>query len=111
MQVYATGACTECPIKAQCTTAKTRLIKRWEHEAVLDTVEARLEQHPEMMGLRRETVEHVFGTFKFWMGATHFLTTRLKNVRTETSLHVLAYNFKRVLNLVGTGALIEALSG
>ena len=110
MRVYWCTSCGSCPLKAQCTTGKERRVKRWEHEAVLETVEKRLEQNPEMMGLRRQTVEHPFGRLKCWMGATHFLTTKLTGVRTEMSLHVLAYNFKRVLNIVGTGALIEALS-
>ncbi len=109
MRVYWCTACESCPIKAQCTTGKERRVKRWEHEAVLETVEKRLEQHPEMMGLRRQTVEHPFGTLKFWMGAVHFLTRKLPGVSTEMSLHVLAYNFKRVLNIVGTATLVETL--
>lgn len=109
LYVYATKACKDCPIKAQCTPAKARRIRRWEHEVVLETVEKRLGAHPEMMGLRRQTVEHPFGTLKFWMGAVHFLTRKLPGVSTEMSLHVLAYNFKRVLNLVGTAALVETL--
>ena len=97
------------PFGAACTTGDQRRIKRWEHEAVLETVEQRLAAHPEMMSLRRQTVEHPFGTLKFWMGAVHFLTRRLKGVRTEMSLHVLAYNLKRVINIVGTTVLIEAI--
>jgi len=61
------------------------------------------------MRIRRQTVEHPFGTLKAWMGATHFLTTRLKNVSTEMSLHVLAYNMKRVMNILGTKGLIQAM--
>lgn len=92
MRFYWCTACESCPIKAQCTTGQQRRVRRWEHEAVLEKVEARLEQHPEMMGLRRQTVEHPFGTLKFWMGAVHFLTRKLPGVSTEMGLHVLAYN-------------------
>lgn len=62
-----------------------------------------------MMRIRRQTVEHPFGTLKAWMGATHFLTRTLERVSTEMSLHVLAYNFKRVLDLLGNSALIKAI--
>ncbi|MBM9968339.1 transposase, partial [Pseudomonas aeruginosa] len=64
---------------------------------------------PEMMRIRRQTVEHPFGTLKSWMGATHFLTKTLDRVSTEMSLHVLAYNLKRVLNVLGSGALMAAM--
>lgn len=96
-------------MKGQCTTGKYRRIKRWEHEDVLELVQSRLNQEPEMMRLRRQTVEHPFGTLKAWMGATHFLTKSLKNVSTEMSLHVLAYNMKRVMNILGTKGLIQAM--
>lgn len=96
-------------MKGQCTTGKHRRIKRWEHEDVLEAVQSRLDQKPEMMRLRRQTVEHPFGTLKAWMGATHFLTKSLKNVSTEMSLHVLAYNMKRVLKILGTKGLTQAM--
>src|SRR5277367_4955288 len=66
---YATKACQNCAIKNACTTAKQRLISRWEHEHVLEAVQRRLDEHPEKMRQRRETVEHPFGTIKAWMGA------------------------------------------
>ena len=72
-------------------------------------MQARLERTPERMQLRRQTVEHPFGTIKMWMGYTHFLTKTLPRVRTEMSLQVLAYNMLRVMNLIGVGALIEGL--
>ncbi len=72
-------------------------------------MQRRLDHNPDKMRIRRETVEHPFGTIKAWMGATHFLTTRHHNVRTEMSLHVLAYNLKRVMNILGTESLIEAI--
>ena len=97
-----------CPMKAQCTTGQERQLKRWEHEAVTDAMQQRLDREPEKMRIRRQTVEHPFGTLKFWMGAVHFLTKTLARVRTEMSLHVLAYNLKRVMSLLGIGATIAA---
>jgi hypothetical protein len=107
---YLTNACQACAIKGQCTTGKQRRITRWEHEHVLEVVQQRLDEHPEKMRQRRETVEHPFGTIKYWMGATHFQMKTLKKVGTEMALHVLAYNLKRVMNIMGVGALIEAMS-
>ena len=87
---YWTSACQACAIKGQCTTGKQRRITRWEHEHVLEVVQQRLDEHPEKMRQRRETVEHPFGTIKYWMGATHFQMKTLKKVGTEMALHVLA---------------------
>jgi len=98
---YRTGACQSCAIKHSCTTAKERLISRWEHEHVLEAVQRRLDEHPEKMRQRRETVEHPFGTIKAWMGATHFLMKTLPKVATEMALHVLAYNLTRVMAAYG----------
>jgi transposase len=106
---YWSSACLGCPRKSKCTTGKERRISRWEHEAILDTVEARLEHAPEMMKVRRSTAEHPFGTIKFWMGATHFQMKTLRHVGTEMSLYVLAYNMKRVINILGAKKLIEAI--
>jgi len=107
---YWTTACTTCPIKVQCTTGKERRITRWEHEAVLEKVQRRLDKKPDMMHVRRETVEHPFGTIKSWMGSTHFQMKTLKNVATEMALHVLAYNLKRVMAIMGVGPLMAAIS-
>ena len=96
-------------MKSQCTTGVQRRISRWEHETVLDDLENRLNQAPEMMKARRETVEHPFGTLKLWMGYTHFQMRTLERVSAEMSLHVLAYNLKRVMNIMGTTTLTEAL--
>lgn len=74
---------------------------RWEHQAVLEQMQARLDHAPDMMRIRRQTVEHPFGTIKAWMGATHFLTRTIEKVSTEMSLHVLAYNMKRLIKLLG----------
>jgi len=106
---YWSSACPGCPLKAQCTTSNYRRIARWEHEAVLEAMQARLDQQPDAMRLRRQTVEHPFGTLKAWMGATHFLTQRLPRVSTEMSLHVLAYNLKRVMQLLGIAPLMQAM--
>ena len=94
----------------QCTTGKERRITRWEHEHILEDVQQRLDEHPEMMRTRRETVEHPFGTIKYWMGYTHFQMKTLKRVATEMALHVLAYNLKRVINIIGIRPLIAAMS-
>ncbi len=106
---YWTNACRQCAIKDQCTTGKQRRITRWEHEHVLETVQQRLDEHPEKMRQRRETVEHPFGTIKYWMGYTHFQMKTLKRVATEMALHVLAYNLKRVMNIIGIAPLIAAI--
>ena len=106
---YWTTACQACALKSNCTTGKERRISRWEHEAVLEAVQARLDRNPTKMRERRQTVEHPFGTIKSWMGATHFQMKTLKNVSTEMALHVLAYNMKRVMRILGVGGLIEAI--
>jgi transposase len=106
---YWCSVCPACPMKEQCTTGKERRVKRWEHEAVIDAMQARLDRDPDKMRVRRQTVEHPYGTIKAWMGATHFLTRTLGRVSTEMSLHVLAYNLKRVMNILGTGALRDAI--
>jgi hypothetical protein len=96
-------------MKSQCTTGKNRRISRWEHEFILDELEARMERAPDMMKVRRSTVEHPFGTIKSWMGSTHFQMKTIKRVSAEMSLHVLAYNLKRVIKILGTKQLIEAI--
>ncbi|MBT8044897.1 MAG: IS1182 family transposase [Verrucomicrobiae bacterium] len=106
---YWTNACQTCAIKHQCTTGKERRIRRWEHEHVVEAVQQRLDEHPEKMRQRRETVEHPFGTIKSWMGSTHFQMKTLKRVSTEMALHVLAYNLKRVMNILGIGPLMAAM--
>jgi len=106
---YWSSACVRCSIKSQCTPGDYRRVSRWEHEAVVEAAKVRLADHPNVMRTRRATVEHPFGTLKAWMGSTHFLTKTLKCVSTEMSLHVLAYNIKRVINLVGTQKLLEAI--
>ncbi len=106
---YWTTKCHGCAIRSDCTTNKERRIRRWEHEGVLDAMQKRLDQVPQAMALRRQTVEHPFGTIKAWMGATHFLTRTLKRVSTEMSLQVLAYNMKRVIAIMGVESLMAAI--
>jgi hypothetical protein len=107
---YWSSACPRCPMRAQCTPAPYRRITRWEHEQVLEAMQRRLDRTPEASKLRRQTVEHPFATLKAWMGATHFLTKTLPKVRTEMSLHVLAYNMKRAMNLLGAKVLLQAIA-
>lgn len=109
MRRYWSSDCPRCAIKSQCTPSDYRRVSRWEHEGVLDAMQARLDRQPEMMRVRRQTVEHVFGTLKFWMGAAHFTMRRLKHVQTEMSLHVLAYNLKRTIKILGVGPLLAAI--
>ena len=106
---YWTKDCHGCPLKSKCTTSDVRRISRWEREDVLERVQKRLDLNPGKMRQRREIAEHPFGTIKSWMGATHFLMKRKVNVTTEMSLHVLAYNMKRVMNILGAGPLIAAI--
>ena len=106
---YWTTACPRCPLKSQCTTAPLRRITRWEQEHVLETVQQRLDENPQAMRQRRETVEHPFGTLKMRMGATHFLMKRLPKVATEMALHVLAYNLTRVMNIIGVQPLLAVM--
>jgi transposase len=109
LHLYWTSRCRHCHIKTQCTSGVHRKMIRWEHEAVLEKAQTRLDRNPHMMRTHRAVVEHPFGTLKAWMGATHFLTKTLDRVNTEMSLHVLAYNLKRMMNIVGTKPLIEAM--
>jgi transposase len=107
---YWTTACGTCPLKSQCTTGKERRIPRWEHEHVLEAVQRRLDEHPEAMRVRRETAEHPFGTLKARMGTTPLLMKTLPKVATEMALSVLAYNFTRVMNIIGIKPLMAAIA-
>ena len=109
MRVYMTRHCASCPLKAKCTTGKERRVKRWQHEHVLEAAAADLKKQPQAMRMRKKIVEHPFGTIKHCMGATHFVMKRLPNVQTEMSLHVLAYNLRRVINIFGVPKLIAEL--
>lgn len=105
-----TKTCRACHLKSQCTKSKgLRRITRWEHQGQIDRMDKLMVAMPDSMLIRKQTVEHPFGTIKSWMGATHFLTRGFKNVGTEMDLHVLAYNLTRMIKIVGTQALIKAL--
>jgi hypothetical protein len=106
---YWSSACSKCALKGQCTTGKYRRVSRWEHEQVIEAAERRLDEQPQRMRVRRSTVEHPFGTLKAWMGHTHFLTKTLPRVSTEMSLHVLAYNLKRLMAIMGIESLMVAI--
>jgi transposase len=108
---YWTSVCGQCALKEKCTKSKERQVSRWEHEDVLDRAQDRLNANWDMMAVRSATVEHPFGTLKSWMGHTHFLTKTLDRVKTEMSLHVLSYNMKRMIRIVGIKPMIEAIQG
>lgn len=91
---------SQVPDQISVHTGTNHRIARWEHEEALDRMSKRLAERG-VARIRRKTVEHPFGTLKAWMGATHFLTQPLPRVRTEMSLHVLAYNLKRMVNIMG----------
>ena len=110
LTTYWSSNCKSCALKPSCTTSGQRRIKRWENEAVLDQMQTRLENMPDAIKIRRCTIEHTFGTLKHWMGASHFLMKTKANVSTEMSLHVLAYNMKRVISIMGSVALTKAMA-
>ncbi|MDQ2762090.1 MAG: transposase, partial [Pseudomonadota bacterium] len=103
-------ACDDCKIRSQCTAGTFRTVSRLENEAVLDRMQARLAKRPGVLDRRRETVEHPFGTIKQWMYQGAFLMRGLEKVRAEFSLTALAYNLRRVLNIVGFDGLMAALA-
>jgi len=107
--VYERSGCSSCTLQAQCTTATAKRLKRWEREDVLDKAAANLKRERDAMRQRKALVEHPFGTLKQAMGATHFLTKRLPSVKAEMSLHVLAYNMKRAIRVLGAEKIIDAL--
>lgn len=109
LRVYWPSACPRCPMKKQCSPSDYRRIRRWEHEEILEAMQRRLDRKPDAMTIRRSTVEHVFGTLKQWMGPAHFLTRTLRRVSTEMSLQVLAYNIKRVINILGVSRAMKSV--
>jgi hypothetical protein len=106
---YWSSNCKERALKAKCTPSQQRRVTRWEHQDVLDDMQTRLDQNPDAMRMRRSSVEHPYGTIKSWMGATHFLTKGLERVKTEMSLHVLAYNFRRLMAILGKSGMLAAI--
>jgi transposase len=106
---YWSSSCGKCALKSKCTPSKERRVSRWEHAKVLEIHEQRMNENPTMMQIRKQTVEHPFGTIKSWMGMHHFKTRTLKDVSTEISLHVLAYNLIRMINIMGVKPLMRAI--
>jgi len=103
-------ACDDCAIRTRCTDGKFRTVSRLENEAVMDRMQARVAKRPDILERRRETTEHPFGTIKQWMYQGAFLMRGLEKVRAEFSLTALAYNLRRVLNIVGFADLMAALA-
>ncbi|OAN58525.1 hypothetical protein A7X12_05655 [Sphingomonas sp. TDK1] len=107
---YWTSACPRCPLKARCTPDPERRVTRWEHEHILEAMQQRLDANPNAMRVRRQTVEHPFGTLKSRMGASHFLMKTKRHVSTEMALHVLAYNLTRALSILGARKMLTAIA-
>jgi transposase len=108
---YATPACGTCAIKPQCTRSNQgRRITRWAYEEVLEEMERRVHADPEKVKLRKRLAEHPFGTIKHHWNQGHFLMRKLPNVGAEMSLSVLAYNLKRVIQILGVPRMVEALT-
>ena len=103
------NACAGCVLKDRCTGGRYRRINRWENEAVLDSMAARLASRPGILAVRRETVEHPFGSIKQWMNQGAFLMRGLEKVRAEFSLTALAYNLRRAITIIGVPGLIQAV--
>lgn len=105
-------ACSNCPVKDKCSSNnKGRTIQDRPFQRIADEVDRRTEQFADMYKIRKQTVEHPFGTVKRAMGFSYFLTRRTENVRTESLLHFLVYNMKRAINIIGTEQLIGILQG
>ena len=104
---YWSSNCQTCKLKPKCTPGKERRVTRWEHESVLEMVQQNMNRQPTMMQIRKQTVEHPYGTLKNWMGATHFQMRGLNRVATEMSLHVLAYNLRRMITIFGVESLMK----
>jgi len=107
---YWQNDCQYCALKERSTTGKERRITRWEDEHLIEAMYVRMDEKPDLMRTRRCTVEHPFGTIKAWMGSTYFLTRRLPNLRAEMALNILAYNIKRMINLIGVRSLVRAMA-
>jgi len=103
------SACAGCGLKPQCARGSFRRITRWEGEAVLDRMAERLAARPDILAIRRETVEHPFGSIKQWMNQGAFLMRGLDKVRGEFSLTALAYNLRRAITIIGVPGLIRAV--
>lgn len=111
IRYYSTSACSTCALKPRCTRNKeNRRITRWDDEAVLERMQQRVREHPEVMRKRKTIVEHPFGAIKRWMDQGYFLMRGKEKVSAEASLTVLAYNMKRAINILGVAALVRAVA-
>jgi transposase len=109
LRSYRTFKCSGCALKSKCTPSNSRRILRYPDQGVIDAVQAELAKDPDAMRERKQLAEHPYGTIKHWMGSTHFLMKGLANVQAEMSLHVLAYNMKRAIRVLGVPAILEYL--
>lgn len=109
IRVYWSSKSADSVINDKCTNSKQRRDRRWEHEDVLKEVQYRLDHDPAQLAVRSMTVEHPYGKFKSWMGATQFRMRRSKNVATEMALHVLAYNIAQVMKIIGIPVSVAAM--
>jgi hypothetical protein len=110
IKYYATSSCKHCKIKSKCTRSKAgRRITRWVDEDLLDEMQRRIEDNPDLLTRRKAIVEHPFGTIKWSMDQGYFLMKGIPKTSAEMSLSFLAYNIKRVINILGVPKMIEAL--
>lgn len=110
LRYYTTSACKGCALKPRCTRNKDhRRISRWVHEDIQEQMARRVAKQPEKMRLRKSIVEHPFGTIKRWMDQGYFLMRGLEKVNAEMSLSVLAYNFKRAIQILGMKPLMASV--
>ncbi|WP_244146102.1 transposase [Paraburkholderia caledonica] len=109
LRVYWPSACPRCHLKERCSPSDYRRIRRWEHEHVLEVMQRRLDRKPEAMTIRRSTVEHVFGTLKHWIGGNPLPDPDAGTGEHRNELQVLAYNLKRVLNILGVAGMMKAM--
>lgn len=109
--IYAASpeSCADCPLKPRCTTSSQRFLSRHLHENALNRMQQRAT--PEAMRMRRSTVEHPFGTLKYRIfGHPRFLLRGIAGAQTEMSLATMAYNLKRMINVLGGSRLSCALA-
>lgn len=104
-----TKACQNCAQRSQCTSGKYRSVADRPLEKYAREVEERTKAQPDAYHLRKQTVEHPWGTVKRSFGFSYFLTRGAESVRTESILHFLVYNIKRAINIMGTQELRAAL--
>jgi transposase len=109
-RIYRTGACNGCPFRNRCTNSKSgRLIRRWEHEVILEEMRERLKREPLKAAVRKELSEHPFGTMKRAFNQAYLLLKGLRKVRGEIGFTMLAYDMRRAINIMGTKSLMVAL--